>query len=105
MWYLSADFNNMENTYEGWLHYEEGVFLAHIFADFPLCLIQVTHVVLERCVEKRTEYLAHIGTYEPDQLVFIDESAVDRHMTYRGRAWAIKGRKATCKAFFNRGRQ
>ena len=35
----------------------------------------------------------------------MDESAVDRRTTYRGYAWAIRGRKATRKAFFCRGKR
>lgn len=36
---------------------------------------------------------------------FVDESAVDRRTTYRGRAWAIRGHKATRKCFFCRGKR
>jgi hypothetical protein len=53
----------------------------------------------------RSEFAARLGTYEPSQLIFVDESAVDRRCTYRGRAWAIRGRKASRKAFFCRGRR
>ena len=70
-----------------------------------LIIAQLTRVALERSAEKRAEFAARIGTYEPEQVVFVDESAVDRRATYRGRAWAIKGRKATRKAFFCRGRR
>ena len=50
-------------------------------------------------------FLTQIGTYEPNQLIFVDESAVDRRTTYRGWAWAIRGMKATRKAFFCRGKR
>jgi hypothetical protein len=43
--------------------------------------------------------------YTPEQLVFVDESACNRKMAYRERAWAIRGRRAVCKAFFVRGRR
>lgn len=56
-------------------------------------------------MEKRAEFAARIGTYDPEQLIFVDESAVDWRTTYRGRAWAIRGRKATRKAFFCRGQR
>jgi hypothetical protein len=69
------------------------------------CVFQLSRVAIERSAEKRSEYTARIGTYEPHQLVFVDESSVDRRTTYRGRAWAIRGRKATRKAFFCRGRR
>ncbi|KAK2464102.1 hypothetical protein APHAL10511_003889, partial [Amanita phalloides] len=64
---------------------------------------QLTCVAIEQSAEKRVEFVARVGTYEAEQLVFVDESAVDHHTTYRGRAWAIRGNKATRKAFFVRG--
>ena len=54
---------------------------------------------------KHAEYAARIGTYDPNQVVFVDECSVDRRATYRGRAWAIRGRKATRKAFFCHGQR
>jgi hypothetical protein len=66
---------------------------------------QLSQVAIERSAQKREAFAARIGVYQPEQLVFVDESAVDCHTTYRGYAWAIQGRKATRKAFFCRGRQ
>jgi len=66
---------------------------------------KITRVAAERSASKRLEYLARIGQYEARQLVFVDESSVDRRTTYRGRAWSIKGTKAQRKAFFVRGRR
>lgn len=66
---------------------------------------QLSRTALERSAEKRAAYAARIGTYDPNQIVFVDECSVDRRATYRGRAWAIRGRKATRKAFFCRGRR
>jgi hypothetical protein len=60
---------------------------------------------LERNAQARAEFAARIGEYGPDQLVFVDESAVDRRTTYRGYAWSLKGRQANRKAFFCRGRR
>jgi hypothetical protein len=65
----------------------------------------MTRIALERSEEKRARFAARIGTYEPEQLVFVDESSVDRRTTYRGKAWSIRGTKATRKAFFCRGRR
>ncbi|KIK76597.1 hypothetical protein PAXRUDRAFT_169381 [Paxillus rubicundulus Ve08.2h10] len=64
----------------------------------------MTRVVVERSAEKRLEYLARIGMYQADQLVFVDESSVDRQTTYHGHAWSIRGTKAQRKAFFVHGR-
>lgn len=67
--------------------------------------MQLSRTALERSAEKRAAFAARIGTYEPNQLVFVDKSSVDQRTTYRGRAWAICGQKATRKAFFCRGRR
>jgi hypothetical protein len=66
---------------------------------------QLTRIALERSEQKRAEFACRIGTYEPEQLVFVDESSVDRRTTYRGKAWSIRGTKAARKAFFCRGRR
>lgn len=66
---------------------------------------KLTRVALERSVRKRADYIARIGHYNSEQLVFVDESACDRRTTYRGHAWAIKGRRAVRKAFFTRGKR
>ena len=66
---------------------------------------QLTRTAIERSAEKRANFAARIGTYEANQLVFVDESTVDRRTTYRGRAWAIWGHKATRKCFFCRGKR
>jgi len=67
--------------------------------------LQITRVAAERSAEKQLDYISRIGNYMAEQLVFIDESSVDRRTTYRGRAWSIRGMKAQCKAFFVRGRR
>ena len=67
--------------------------------------LQISRVAAECSAEKCLEYIGRISAYEPRQLVFIDESSVDRRTTYRGRAWSIRGTKAQRKAFFVRGRQ
>ena len=68
-------------------------------------MFQLSRMALERSIEKRSMFAAQIGTYEPNQLVFVDESTVDHHTTYRGWAWAIHGTKATRKAFFCQGKR
>ena len=67
--------------------------------------MQVTRIASERSTWKRLEYMSRIGEYEAHQLVFVDESSVDRRTTYRGRAWSIRGTRAQRKAFFVRGRR
>jgi len=43
--------------------------------------------------------------YTPEQMVFVDENACNRKMTYREYAWAVRGRRAVRKAFFIRGKR
>ena len=92
-----------------WLFNKEGVslYLSDLYCFVFDCIeyLQLSRIAIECSAEKQSEFAAHIGTYEADQLVFVDESAVDRRTTYPGRAWAIRGRKATRKAFFCRGRR
>ena len=79
--------------------------LAFLRKCLLTCIIQLTRVAIERNAEKRANFAARMGAYDPEQLIFVDESAVDRRTAYRGEAWAIKGRAATRKAFFCRGRR
>jgi hypothetical protein len=65
----------------------------------------MTKRAAEQSAEKRLEYISRISKYSPSQLVFVDESSVDRRTSYRGRAWSIRGTKAQRKAFFVRGRR
>ena len=43
--------------------------------------------------------------YSADQLVFVDESACDRHTYLRGKAWALEGHQAVRKQVFLRGKR
>jgi hypothetical protein len=65
---------------------------------------QLTHTAIECSSEKQAEFNMCISRYKPEQLVFVDKSSVDRCTTYCGKAWAIKGKKATCGAFFCQGK-
>jgi hypothetical protein len=66
---------------------------------------QMTRIAAERSAAKRLDYVARISRYEAHQLVFVDESSIDRRTTYRGHAWAIRGRAAQRKAFFVHGKR
>ncbi|CAA7260824.1 unnamed protein product [Cyclocybe aegerita] len=61
---------------------------------------------VKRSARKCARYILKIATkYQSNQLVFVDKSAADCRTTYRGYAWAIRGRRAVQKAFFVRGRR
>ncbi|KAF5373459.1 hypothetical protein D9615_009436 [Tricholomella constricta] len=69
-------------------------------------LKQLSKSAMERNEDKRLHYIYKMGSkYEPNQLVFVDESSFDRRTTYRGRAWALKGRRAYRKCFYIRGKR
>ena len=65
----------------------------------------MTKHAAERSAEKRLDYLDRIGKYHATQLVFVDESAVNRRTMYQGQAWSIRGSQAQRKAFFVRGKR
>jgi hypothetical protein len=79
--------------------------LSILYLIYIISFSQMTRVAAERLAEKRLQYIAEIGNYQAEQLVFVDESSVDRRTTYRGHAWSIRGTKAQRKAFFIRGRR
>ncbi|KIL68989.1 hypothetical protein M378DRAFT_70483, partial [Amanita muscaria Koide BX008] len=70
-----------------------------------LTMKKLSRIALERSHEKQLEYITRISTYTPEQLIFVDESSVDRQTTYRGKAWSVCGTEAHRKAFFVCGRQ
>jgi hypothetical protein len=65
----------------------------------------MTRVAAERSAEKRLDYIARISQYQANQIVFVDESSVDRRTPYCGHAYTIRGRAAQRKAFFIRGKR
>jgi hypothetical protein len=73
--------------------------------DSAPSVLQLSRISIERSAEKRLEYNARISQYDAEQLVFVDESSVDRRTSYRGRAWSIRGTQAQRQAFFVRGRR
>jgi hypothetical protein len=55
---------------------------------------------------RRLRYIYEIGiAYVPEQLVMVDESSFDRRASFRGRAYALKGKRAVRKCFFMRGKR
>jgi len=72
---------------------------------FTIILQQLSRIAAERSKDLRLCYRAKIGSYDPEQLVFVDESSVDRRTTYRRRAWSLRGTHAKQKAYFVRGKR
>lgn len=57
-------------------------------------------LAIERNEAKREEYFVSIGKYQPEQLVFVDESAVDRRTPTQRYGWARVGQRARMHGHF-----
>ena len=71
------------------------------------CLIfkQVDRRAMERDEDVRATYMYNMSLeYQPEQLVFVDESSCDRRIS-RGYGRAVRGRRVTRKTVFVRGRR
>jgi hypothetical protein len=66
-------------------------------------MTQATVVAQERSDEKRFQYQYDIAPYDPEMLVFCDESATNKFTTRRDYAWAPVGECARRRDFFIRG--
>ena len=102
LWCKCVNINNMENTCQGGLHYEEGTFVTQLrLSCHEAYIYQLSHVALEHSAEKRVNFTACISSYNANQLVLMDESAIDHCTTYCGRTWAMHGCNASRKCFFS----
>lgn len=57
----------------------------------------------ERCEDQRGNFLLEIGQCPPRTLVFVDESAYNRHVSHRTYGWAPIGSRARRCDMFVRG--
>ncbi|PPR00338.1 hypothetical protein CVT24_004359 [Panaeolus cyanescens] len=65
---------------------------------------RATKPAIERDEDDRANYHLIIGSfYEPEQLVFVDESAFDRRVAGRRYVWAPTGNRGRRRDFFIRG--
>ncbi|CAE6471712.1 unnamed protein product, partial [Rhizoctonia solani] len=60
---------------------------------------------MERNDEERAEFRRAIRAFRPSQVVVIDETAINRRMTYRNRGYSLSGNRAFKRAFFVRGKR
>ena len=104
-WSWGRNINNMENIGEGWLYHEKGMWKWSATYVRHWEKLQLSCTVLEWSIEKWSMFATCIGTYEQNQLIFVDKSAVDHCTMYRGHAWAICGMKATRKTFLCWGKK
>jgi len=67
---------------------------------------KLSREAVERNENVRDAYHAFVGlNYRADQLVFVDESACNRHTTKRLLGWATLGNRAQRRDFFIRGQR
>jgi hypothetical protein len=60
-------------------------------------------IAVERSAVKHAEYILNIADEPAENLVFVDECAVNQLNTYRENGWAIKGQWARKRSRFVRG--
>ena len=65
--------------------------------------MQLSIAALERSAERRAQYLFEISHHPPETLVFVDESACNRHTARRTCGWAPSGDRARRHDYFVRG--
>jgi hypothetical protein len=66
----------------------------------------VSRAAQERDEDKRDAYQAFVGAnFRAEQLVFVDESGVNRIATKRTSAWAHTGTRARRRDYFVRGKR
>jgi hypothetical protein len=68
--------------------------------------LQATRHALERNEDTRAEFQIRVAeNYEPEQLVFVDESACNRTTTKRRYAWSPIGTRARRHDYFVQGKR
>lgn len=71
-----------------------------------LTLKQLTRQAQERNEERRRRYILKIGAhFSADQLVFVDESSVDKRTSQKKWGWARSGGRAFRRMNFQRGKR
>ncbi|KAF4486484.1 hypothetical protein CGGC5_v005827 [Colletotrichum fructicola Nara gc5] len=63
------------------------------------------NIAQERNLDLRDEFMHQISQYRSEQLVFIDESGVDKSIGIRRRGWAPRGKRPRQIKRFHRGRR
>ncbi|KAK1517409.1 hypothetical protein CABS01_16637 [Colletotrichum abscissum] len=63
------------------------------------------NVAQERNLDLRDEFMHQISQYRSEQLVFVDESGIDKSIGIRRRGWAPRGKRPRQIKRFHRGRR
>jgi hypothetical protein len=68
--------------------------------------MQLSKRAIERDESKRENFYRYmVQNYTTEQLVFVDESAVDKRVAFRNRGWARSGERAVMKTNFVQGQR
>ena len=66
---------------------------------------RLTYRALQRSEELRSEYLSEMSLYEPQTLVFVDETGSDKRSALRRYGYALKGQRAVSERLLVRGKR
>jgi hypothetical protein len=63
------------------------------------------NIAQERNLDLRDEYMYDVSSFRPNQLVFLDETRVDRSIGIHGKGWAPRGKRPCQVKRFHRGQR
>ncbi len=66
---------------------------------------KLSFVAQQRCDELRETYRQDVSVYDPEMLVFVDETGSDRRTCLRRYGYALKGRRAMSRKLLVRGKR
>ena len=96
---------DMEDSQATWTDSQEGMYCCICLFDSFLfmAVVKLARVAAEHNEMVRSQYRFEIGAESPEQLVFIDESRIDRRTSYRLKGWTPRGKRAIVSSKFTRG--
>ena len=96
--------DHTEGAAPAWTHEEEGMFPPQRICCILYPCLQLQKPAAEHNEEARAAFRMHMGeNYWTDQLVFVDETGVNRNTSARRYGWAPCGDRARRRDFFIRG--
>ena len=66
---------------------------------------KLSHVALQRNAERRSQFISDISVYNPDMLIFIDETGCDRRDSIRKFGYSLVGKPAHSHSLLLRGKR
>jgi hypothetical protein len=104
--YRHVSTNYLEDTAPSWIHQKKGIVFYDQIQISSTNLSQVTRSAIERDERDRAQFKMLVGEhFQPEHLVFADESHFNRHSLRRDYAWSPRGSRARRRDFFIRGKR